>query len=78
MRCKIETEAYDEIIEGRIEARFADQHLLGAFSQNVQNAILNEISPILILTHPRNWEVDILFNTKDNIMRLVEGISFKV
>lgn len=76
MSCMIETEAYDEIIEGRIEARFADQHLLGVFSQNVQDAILNKKSPILILTHPRNWEVDILFNTKDNIVRLIEGVSF--
>lgn len=68
-------EAYDEIINKHVKKRFADQILLGKFADTV---IQNLNFPIiLLLTHPRQWKIDIFWNTKDNFCRLLEGIKYK-
>lgn len=71
-------EAYDEIVNSPVQKRFADQVLLERFASQVISAIDENASIIMLLTHPRNWEVDFWANTKDNIMRVVQGLLYKV
>ncbi len=75
---KIIVEAYDQVIEGDLDKRFAD-HMLGTnFKADVVGAINNGSNCILILMHPRNWKVDALANTKENMKRLVEGMKYSL
>ena len=74
----IVVEAYDDIIENNIKKRYADQEYLGFFSNNVIDSLLNGNSPILILTHPRQWKVDICENSKDNFRRLYQGLHYRI
>lgn len=69
-------EAYDDIIENSSHHRYADQKLLERFTDAVIEDFSRKTSAILLLTHPRNWEVDICANTKDNILRLFEGVLY--
>ena len=73
----IEVEAYDESMTKYIEARFADQMLLEKFYGEVIRAMRQEISVIMILTHPRNWKVDIIANTKENLKRAIQGSKYR-
>ena len=77
-KCGIMLEAYDCSINQYVLERYADQILLDDFSINVKNGIKNECSCIMMLTHPRNWKVDVLANTKDNIMRLFQDLKYRL
>lgn len=73
----IQVEAYDEKLMLHVNERFAD-HMLGTkFVESTIAAIEKKIPVIMILTHPRNWKVDIIENTKANIVRIVEGIKYR-
>lgn len=71
-------EAYDPIVNTPIEKRFADQVLLAEFAPQVIDAIKDGVSVIMLLTHPRNWQVDFFANTKDNAKRLIEGTIYRL
>lgn len=75
---KIIVEAYDDDIEGYLDERFADHILVADFGTEVVRAISDGSNCVLMLTHPRNWKVDVLSNTKENMKRLVEGISYSL
>lgn len=74
----IVVEAYDKAIMDYVNERFADQLLLDNFCKKVMDAINRKTHVIMILTHPRNWEVDIFSNTKENFVRLFQGIKYKL
>lgn len=65
-------EAYDDVVNQDIDMRYADQILLGDFSDQVLAGIEAEKKVIMTLTHPRNWKVDVIANTKDNILRFYQ------
>lgn len=71
-------EAYDPIVNNLIEKRFADQVLLAEFAPQVVAAIKDGVSVIMLLTHPRNWQVDFFANTKDNVKRIMQGLHYKI
>lgn len=70
-------EAYDEAVTRCIQARYADQVLLGHFPNEVKQGITTGYDIIMTLTHPRNWKVDFFSNTQDNIMRFWQGLKYK-
>lgn len=70
-------EAYDDVVTQDIEVRYADQVLLGDFSAQVLAGIAQEKKVIMTLTHPRNWKVDVIANTKDNITRFWQGWNYR-
>ena len=74
----ITVEAYDETINKYVKARFADQILVARFSEEVIKSIDSNCPIILMLTHPRNWKVDIRDNIRENFVRLIQGISYEV
>ena len=73
----ITLEAYDAIVNEPIKERYADQVLLDSFSENVKSSIENGCPCIMMLTHPRNWKVDVLANTKENIIRLFQDFKYR-
>lgn len=77
VNAEIEIEAYDSSIMHFINARFADHILLNQFSNKVEESIKKSIPSIMLLIHPRNWEVDIVDNTKENLRRLMQGINYR-
>nr|WP_296486062.1 hypothetical protein [uncultured Acetatifactor sp.] len=75
-RAGIIVEAYDEDIMKYIERRLADQNLLNEFYIQVKSEIDKGTGIIMLLTHPRNWKVDFVANTKENLIRALEGIKY--
>ena len=73
----IVVEAYDEVITLPIEARYADQVLLGKFSKEVKKGFAAKHNVIMTLTHPRNWKVDAFANTLDNFGRFGQGVMYR-
>ncbi len=71
-------EAYDDVVNENVEVRFADQKLLDDFSAQVEQAFNQGKECIMILTHPRNWKVDWIANTRENAKRILEGILYKI
>lgn len=71
-------EAYDDIIEKNITHRYADQILLADFTKSVLEGIMRNERIILMLTHPRNWKVDMRANTIDNVLRAVDGFLYNI
>lgn len=74
----IKVEAYDRSIMDCVYARFADHLLLGNFLNEVIDSIEQRCEIIMILSHPRNWKVDIAANTKENIKRFYQGILYRM
>ena len=76
-KAKIVVEAYDANVMECIEARYADQVLLSNFAEEVLKGIKEGNQVIMTLTHPRNWKVDVIANTKDNVRRYWQGIKYR-
>ena len=72
----IEIEAYDSVVENNVDKRIADHLLVNKFTTSAIEEMGKGTQIILLLTHPRNWEVDLLANTKENIIRVVEDIRW--
>lgn len=77
-KANIILEAYDNSINRYIVERFADQVLLENFSNEVIRSIEQNCKIIMMLTHPRNWTVDIVANTQENMRRLFQGLKYKI
>ena len=74
----IVVEAYDNNIMQYVEVRYADQILLSRFADEVIKGISEGHNVIMTLTHPRNWKVDVVANSKENIARLWQGYNYKL
>lgn len=77
-KSSIIVEAYDDIINEYVNERFADQVLLERFPDEVCHSIESNTRIIMMLSHPRNWTVDIVANTRENIVRLWQGLRYKL
>ena len=75
-KANIIVEAYDDAICKFIQARFADHILGSSFTKNVLDELNSGTQVVMILTHPRNWKVDCLENTRKNFRRLTRGIRY--
>ena len=73
----IVAEAYDKVVTQPIGARYADQVLLGKFSEEVKKGIAERYNVVMMLTHPRNWKVDVVANTLDNLGRFLQGWKYR-
>ena len=73
----IEVEAYDDEIMHYVQERFADQQLLDNYPEVVINAFEHEIPVVMTLTHPRNWEIDVLANTIENFRRIIQDLRYR-
>lgn len=76
-KANIILEAYDASIMDFIDERFADHVLVDKMTEEVCKSISKGTEKIMILIHPRNWEVDIVSNTKENFRRLIQGIMYR-
>lgn len=76
-KCCITAEAYDNNLMMYIDKRLADHTLMLSFSTEACAAFELGYRVVMILTHPRNWKVDIIANTRENIKRLVQGIKYR-
>lgn len=77
-KANIKGEAYDENIEKMFSGRYADHVLGDKFASTVCMNIDKELPIIMLLTHPRNWKVDVFANTRENFIRLYQGLSYKL
>lgn len=80
-RCSnnIKLEVYDESIMKYVNSRYSDcGYPLFWKPSSPEEAINNDSRVIYILTHPRHWKSNIRENMKDNIIRMIEGIKYKI
>lgn len=77
-KAKIVVEAYDEVVMKYVDVRYADQVLLEKFPDEVIKGIDEGHQIIMTLTHPRNWKVDVVANTYDNIVRFWQGLIYRI
>lgn len=77
-KAKIVLEAYDAVITEHITKRLADHTLEARFTDEAIKAINAKYPVIMILTHPRNWKVDWIENTKENSRRLFQDIWYRL
>ena len=76
-KAKIIGTADDKVLADIFAKQYFDMQILERFASSVIRDINSSIGNIFILTHPRNWKADILFNTKDNIVRTFESLVYK-
>lgn len=76
--CGIAAEAYDRSMMQHVKARYADQILLSGFRREVEAGIREGYDVMMTLTHPRNWKVDVIANTRENLVRLTEGLRYRL
>ena len=73
----IELETYDEWFMNYVRARHCDTGYPQFYTTSSPMESINEgVSVIYFLTHPRHWRVNRLINSKDNFIRLCEGLSY--
>jgi hypothetical protein len=73
----ISCEAYDEFLHDSFDAYISDKpHPIYYSPENIFD-VIGKANVICMLTHPRQWETNFWVNTKDNILRAIEGFKFK-
>lgn len=77
-KAKLELEAYDKEITDYIVKRLADHTLEASFTNEAIKSINANYPVIMLLTHPRNWQVDWVENTKENSRRLFQDIWYRL
>ncbi len=75
---KIELETYDEKFMKFITARQSDTIYPEFFKpESPLSAIKRDEKVVYLLTHPRHWHKEFFVNTKDNLLRAIEGIKYR-
>lgn len=77
-KAKVELEAYDNEITDYIVKRLADHTLEACFTNEAIESIKANYPVIMLLTHPRNWQIDWVENTKENFRRLFQDICYRL
>lgn len=77
-KAKIVAEAYDSILHNSFDAYISDKPYPKYYSPNNIFSEIGKSDVICMLSHPRQWETNFWVNTKDNILRLIEGIRFRL
>lgn len=74
---KIVAEAYDTAITSHYSVTVSDKPYPVYFSPVSPMEILEQnYHVIYLITHPRHWRTNIIVNTKDNLLRIKEGIWY--
>lgn len=76
----IEVEGYDKLLVDSYQLTQSDKPYPKFYRESMtpEQAISEGISVIYLLTHPRHWCSNIWVNLKDNLIRLKEGIKYKL
>ena len=75
-RCGIVCESYDRALLDNIDLYIADRPHPTYFHPSSPFDALGQYPRICLLTHPRQWETNWVENTKDNLFRLYEGLTW--
>jgi hypothetical protein len=73
----INCEAYDSNLHDSFDAYISDKPYPKYYSPENIFDVIGKADVICMLTHPRQWETNFWVNTKDNILRFIEGMKFK-
>jgi hypothetical protein len=76
-RSDVAFEAYDKVIEGSLSDRLADNVGALDLSCKASAALADGRSPILLLTHPRQWKSAPVVNAQADFLRVREGIAYR-
>ncbi len=77
-KTKLQCEAYDADLHDSFDAYISDKPYPKYYSPNNIFSEIGKSDVICMLTHPRQWETNFWVNSKDNLLRLIEGIRFKL
>jgi hypothetical protein len=75
-RCGIECETYDRSLLDHIDLYITDRPRPQCFFPTSPVEALGRHRRILLLTHPRHWETNWQDNTRENLVRLYEGLAW--
>jgi hypothetical protein len=74
----IEVEAYDHEFMAYVDQRFSDTlHPKYFLPSHPLSAVESSERIIYLLTHPRHWRSNVWENTKDNFVRILEGLRYR-
>lgn len=77
-KCGLLCESYDDELMSHFDCRISDKpYPVFYYPKSVLDALDNNHHGIYFLTHPRQWHVSYYCNTKENLVRLYEGIKWK-
>jgi len=75
---ELKLEAYNPDFNDYFEFRVRDKQGTKKWTHPFKLSSFSDTSNILILTHPRHWNKNILVNLEDNLMRIYEGVKWKL
>lgn len=75
-KCGIECEAYDHALLGKFDIYISDRSYPQYYYPISPFDAIGKYNKICLLTHPRQWETNCIENTKDNLIRLSEGLKW--
>jgi hypothetical protein len=75
-RCGITCETYDSALLDAVDIYIADRPHPQYYHPGSPFDALDRHRRIYLLTHPRQWETNWRENTKDNLLRMVEGLTW--
>lgn len=73
----INCETYDADLHNSFDTYISDKPYPKYYSPENIFDVIGKANIICMLTHPRHWETNFWVNTKDNILRIIEGIKFR-
>lgn len=76
-RCGIECETYDQALLSNFDIYISDRPHPQYYHPIAPDAALGRHNRICLLTHPRQFETNWKENTKDNVVRLYEGLTWR-
>lgn len=76
---KIKLEVYDDTIMKYVDSRHSDCGYPSFWKPNSPLEAINSNIPVIyVLTHPRHWRANIKENIRDNCIRLIEGVKYRL
>lgn len=75
-KCGIECEAYDQSLLNKFDIYISDRSYPQYYYPTSPFDAIGKYNKICLLTHPRQWETNCIENTKDNLIRLSEGLKW--
>jgi len=72
----LDCESYDKDLKNSFGAYISDKPYPIYYSPENIFDIIGKHQVICMLTHPRQWETNFWVNTKDNIIRFIEGVKY--
>jgi hypothetical protein len=75
-RCGIECESYDQVLLNGFDIYISDRPYPHYYHPVSPFYAIRRYNKICFLTHPRQWETNWIGHTKDNFLRLYEGLKW--